>query len=230
MSLISVCIPAYEMHGEGSKFLKRSFDVLKEQTFKDFEVVVSDNSEDDAIKNLCREYENILNINFVRNPKKGMAQNTNEAIKIAQGEIIKILFLDDYLANENSLKEIVDNFKGEWLVTGCEHDSGDGYREKIHLPIFSKKIFFGINTIGSPSVLAIKNTKPISFDKKMTWLLDCDYYARLYKKYGNPTILNTVNVIIGTGEHQTTHHLKRIHRIAENIYLIKKIIKNTIKL
>ena len=70
MSLISVCIPAYEMHGEGSKFLKRSFDVLKEQTFKDFEVVVSDNSEDDAIKNLCREYENILNINFVRNPKK----------------------------------------------------------------------------------------------------------------------------------------------------------------
>ncbi len=36
--LISICIPTYEMHGMGAAFLKQSFDMLKIQTFKDFDM------------------------------------------------------------------------------------------------------------------------------------------------------------------------------------------------
>src|SRR3990167_7102617 len=120
--LISICIPTYEMHGGALKMLTRSFDMLKKQTFKDFEVVVSDNSEDDVVKNLCASPEyKMLNINYFKNPRKGLAQNSNEAIKNAKGEIIKILYMDDYLANENSLQKILDNFTDHWLITACEH-------------------------------------------------------------------------------------------------------------
>ena len=41
---ISVCIPTYEMRGFGAAFLKQCLDILKKQTFKDFDVVISDYS------------------------------------------------------------------------------------------------------------------------------------------------------------------------------------------
>ncbi|MES3032189.1 MAG: glycosyltransferase [Patescibacteria group bacterium] len=219
---LSICIPTYEMRGEALRVLTRSFDMLKKQTFKDFEVVISDNSEDSIVKNLCESPEyGSLHINYLRNPRKGMAPNTNEAIKHAKGEIIKILYMDDFLANENSLKEIAENFKGQWLVTGCEHYDGSR-RYNLHYPKYNKKIYRGKNTIGSPSVLSIRNDHPLLFDENMTWLLDCDYYKRMHDMYGEPEILNGVNVVIGTGKHQITNILSSWAKKKERYYMAKK--------
>ena len=173
---ISVCIPSYEMHGEAKRMLTRSFDMLKKQTFKDFEVVVSDNSEDDVVRNICAssEYQS-LNINYFKNPRKGISPNTNEAIKKATGKLIKTLYMDDFLSDENSLQDIMDSFKGNWLVTGCGHNTGDGKIKNIHFPTYNKKVYLGKNTIGNPSILTIKNEDLMLFDENLSWLLDCDY-------------------------------------------------------
>lgn len=221
--MISICIPTYEMRGKGAEMLRYNLDMIKKQTFKDFEVVISDNSKDDKIKDLCTKDPNYssLPIKYIRNPRIGMAQNTNEAIRNASGEIIKILYMDDYLSTENSLQQIKDNFKGHWMVSGCKHDDG----EKIynnHFPKYNSNLYLGKNTIGSPSVLSIKNKDLIFFDENMSWLLDCDYYKRLYDKYGEPTILNELNVVIGTGKHQVTSILPIITKIKEAYYMAKK--------
>jgi glycosyltransferase involved in cell wall biosynthesis len=221
--MISVCIPTYEMGGVGKEKLKRSLDALKTQTYKDFEVVISDNSDDDEIKNLCVDNPDYasLSIRYFKNPRKGLAQNTNEAIKHATGIIIKILYMDDYLVNEQALERIKDNFTGHWLVTGCEHDDGTK-RFHPYYPKYSKEIMLGKNTIGSPSVLAIKNDHPLLFDESMTWVLDCDYYQRMYDKYGEPVILNEINVIIGVGKHQMTNILTGTYKLKEHLKLIRK--------
>ncbi|MEK9181594.1 MAG: glycosyltransferase family 2 protein [Patescibacteria group bacterium] len=224
---LSVCIPTYEMHGEAQRLLTRSFDILKKQTFKNFEVIISDNSENDVVKNLCENIEyGSLDIKYFKNPQKGISINTNAAIKKASGEFIKILYMDDYLADQNSLQDIVDNFKGHWLVTGCGHDNGNGEITHTHLPIYNKKIYLGKNTIGAPSVLTIKNENPLMLDENLTWLLDCDYYKRLYDKYGEPDVLNKVNVIIGLEKHQTTNYLNYKIRWNEKWLMIKKHGKN----
>src|SRR3989338_9998299 len=220
---ISVCIPTYEMHGKGSILLKRNFNMLLGQTFKNFEVIVTDNSPDDIIKNLCKDPNyKALNVKYIRNPKRGISPNTNEAIKQSTGELIKILYMDDYLTNKNSLQDIVDSFKGYWLVTGCGHDTGNGKIRDMHLPTWNKKLYLGKNTIGSPSVLTIKNENPPLFDENLTWTLDCDYYQRLYDQHGEPTILNKINVIIGKGKHQTTNHLNYLIKKNEYKYMRKK--------
>jgi hypothetical protein len=38
--------------GKGKDFLEKNLTILKEQTFEDFEVVISDHSTDDTIKDL----------------------------------------------------------------------------------------------------------------------------------------------------------------------------------
>ncbi|MBU0924027.1 glycosyltransferase family 2 protein, partial [bacterium] len=81
-------------------FFKRCLDSLWNQSFQDFEIVVTDNSEDDTIKTICEWYR--TGIKYFKNPRKGMAQNTNEAIQKSKGELIKILYMDDYMAHDDA--------------------------------------------------------------------------------------------------------------------------------
>lgn len=217
---ISVCIPCYEMR-DGLEFLKRSFEMLEKQSFKDFEVVISDDSINDAVEVFVKNYKT-LPIRYIKNMNgRGMAENTNCSLLYAEGSLLKILYQDDFLAHEDSLKNIVENFPedAQWLVTGCAHKPGT----HTHLPTWDDEIYKGKNTIGSPSVLTVRNHPKLElFENKLSWVLDCDYYYRLYKKYGLPIILNDINVVIGVGEHQTTHLMGEERKEAEIKHLIKK--------
>lgn len=219
MAKITVAIPTSEMK-DGKYFFRRCLDSLWNQTFQDFEIVVTDNSDDDTILNICEWYR--TGIKYFRNPRKGMAQNTNEAIKRSEGKLIKILYMDDYLAHDEALERIAGHFKrGQWLVTSCQHDDGlEVY--KTHHPYYSQDINTGNNSIGSPSVLTIRNKNPLLFDEKMTWLLDCDYYKRMYDLYGEPTILKDINVIIGLHDGQATHTMGDERKLQEYEYITKK--------
>ncbi len=226
--LISVCIPAYEMHGLGHIFLKQSFDILVRQTFKDFDVIISDYSKTDVIKNVCDEYKNKLDIKYFKNenPVIGMSLNVNNVINHATGKLVKILFLDDLLYNEKSLEIIANNFdlkKDKWLVTACEHTEDGKTFYRTHYPKNNKDINLGKNTIGSPSVLTIINSDILQFDTNLRWFMDCDYYKRLYDKFGDAKIINEIATVIRTGEHQATSNeiTKEIEK-KERAYMYKK--------
>jgi glycosyltransferase involved in cell wall biosynthesis len=194
MKYISICIPTYEMHGKGPGFLRESFERLVTQTFKDFDVVISDNSITDVIKVVCDEYADKLDIKYHQNadPKKGMSSNTNNAIRMATGKIVKMVAQNFDLENDHG------------LVTGCTHTYDGREYFNPHLARYNDRIHVGKNTIGSPSVLAIKNDDPLYFDTELKWLMDCDYYKRMHDAYGEPKIVNEIGVVIRTGDHQVT--------------------------
>lgn len=175
----------------GAEFLWRSINMLTKQTFQDFEIIVTQDGK--------------------------MAENTNSGIKKARGELIKILYLDDMLAHENALQDIVDNFEGEWMITAVNTNVS---------PYWTDDITTGNNKLGSPSALTIRNNNPLLFDETLSWLLDCDYYKRMYEKYGPPKILNGVNVILGIGDHQMTHLLTDEEKLSEYKYMDKKYEKH----
>jgi len=204
---------------KGDEMLERNLDMLEKQIFRDFDVVITDNSAEDKLEELCKKYKS-LDIKYFRNSRKGISANTNEAIRRSTGELIKILYQDDYLVSEYSLKEIADTFKGHWLVTACEHDSG-GNKYNAHYPMYSEDIHFGNNTIGSPSVLTIKNDKPMLFDENLGWLLDCEYYKRMYDKYGEPAILDSINVCIGIHEGQVSNLIDETYK-RKDLEIVKK--------
>jgi glycosyltransferase involved in cell wall biosynthesis len=216
---MSVAVPTHSMQ-DGKYFFKRLLDSLWNQTFQDFEIVICDNSDNDVIEEICDWYR--TGIQYYRNPRKGMAQNTNEAIRFSKGEIIKILYMDDYLAHDEALEKIVKHFRGQWLVSGCTHTINGEDFFNAHIPHYCSEICTGKNTIGSPSVLTIKNDHPLFFDEEMTWVLDCDYYKRMYDIYGEPTILKDINVVMGIHEGQATNTMGDKRKLQEQEYLIKK--------
>lgn len=210
--LISVCIPTYEMKGLGASFLRQSFDVLARQTFKDFEVVISDHSQDDTIRNLCDEYADRLDIKYHRNTERrgSSSANLNNAIAQARGTLIKILFQDDFLFKDTALEEIVRFFdikSDHWLITACEQTTDGVHFYRPFYPVYRDDIHISHNTISSPSVLTIKNEQPLLFDENLIHRMDTDYYKRLFDRFGPPKILNEINVVNRAGPHQVTHTL-----------------------
>lgn len=226
-------MPAYEMGGLGHIYLKQSLDTLATQTFKDFEVILSDYSEDALIKNLCKKYQDKLDLKYFKNTDRpiGMSSNTNNAIRHASGKLLKILFQDDFLFDENALQITVDNFdleKDTWLVTACEHTKDGQTFYRTHFPRYNNQVYLGKNTVGSPSILTIKNDRPFLFDIHLKWLVDCDYYRRLHDAFGPPKVVNEVTVAIRVGEHQITNtEANTALRQSEHDYMLKKYPKLT---
>lgn len=204
--MISIAIPTHDMANK-EFFLRRSLNAIKQQTYKDIEVVITDNSDDRKLEEVAKEFD--LNIKYFKNEgqAKTMAVNTNTAMLKSTGELIKVLYLDDYLAHDRALEDIVHNFQGEWLVSACNHSDGTMPPFNNHYPGWSENLKSGENLIGSPSVMTVKRDSKLLFDENMTWLLDCDYYVRMNEKYGSPTYLMSINVTIGVGEHQMTNIL-----------------------
>lgn len=177
----------------GAFFLWRAINSIMNQTFKDYEIIIT---------------------------KEGkMAENTNAGIKKAKGELIKILYMDDWFAHPNALKDIVmimeDLPKSQWLVTGTSTNNNPEWTEDIET---------GNNKLGSPSALTFRNnTKfPMLFDEELSWLLDCDLYKRMKKEYGKPTIWNTLNVNIGIHAGQMTNLMSDDYKLSEHKYVAEK--------
>jgi len=230
MSYLSICIPAYEMKSNGSIFLEHSLKILTNQTFKDFEIVVSDHSYNDEIQKTCESFKSVLNIKYLKNLNNvgSSSANINNCILNSNGELIKVLFQDDFLYDNNSLFNTVNNFdlkKDKWLVSRCEH-SNDGFTfYRDFKPIYNEDIHLGINTISSPSVLTILNKNPFLFDENLIWLMDCEYYKRCFEKFGEPKILDIITVVNRTGSHQVSNTLVNANLMNKELNYVKNKFK-----
>ena len=211
---VSICIPCYEMHGKGGEFLSFNLSKILIQTYKDYEVIVSDHSISDLVKDVCDLYISLgMDIKYLRNElnRGNSSSNINNAISHSSGEIIKILFQDDFFFHPRSIEHIVKIFKvnnPRWIVTACCHSLDGQNFERDYYPKYTEDIMEGNNLISSPSVLSfLKSDNPILFDEKLVWLMDCDIYKRLYLKHGDPFYLNVINVVNRTWEGQFNNHI-----------------------
>lgn len=222
MVKISLVVPIYEMDN-AQELLERNLKSINIQGFDDYEIVISDDSDNDQLQVWLSKFD--LPIRYFKNKNHSMANNTNNALDHATGELVKILFQDDYFYDSRSLENIIKYFtpNTRWLVTGCTHTMDGSNFFNDHRPYYSESE----NTIGSPSVLTFKNQKTIRFDPNFSWVLDLDLYRQFYRKYGKPKIYDAVNVVIGIGTHQTTSKLSDTRKNYEHQLLKLKYEQST---
>ena len=198
---MSIAIPTYEVKGRGVEFLNDLFRTIEIQTFKDFEVVVSDHSKDDKLVDVVDEFQYKFDITYVKNKNdlgNGPA-NTNNAIRNCSGDIIKVMFQDDFFYDDEALQKIHDSFddKHDWLVCGSNHTQDDGHTFYWNLyPRWNDSIIQGVNSISSPSVMAAKKKvfDQIKFDESLVMMMDCEIYYHIKKEFGEPIYLHDILV------------------------------------
>lgn len=104
--LVSICIPTYN----GIAFLSEALDSVRSQTYKNFEVVVSDDMSTDGSWELLERFRESVNfpVYLYKHTPSGIGANWNNTIKKAKGKYIKFLFQDDIL--EDTCVEKMVNF------------------------------------------------------------------------------------------------------------------------
>jgi glycosyltransferase involved in cell wall biosynthesis len=196
MPKISVAIPTYINNQEQLSFLKESFDRIHNQTFKDYEVVISDNSNNELVEQLCEQYQDKFFITYKKDLENvGMSANSNTVMDLCEGEYIKILHCDDFLFFNKALEIIVnslDSSDNYWLVNGFNHtyDAVNFFDSRV--PKYPDHLLIGNNLLGCPTNVTIRNQNIEYFDTKVETSMDHEWYHRLRMKHGMPLIIEDV--------------------------------------
>jgi len=90
---VSIGLPVYN----GERFLAESLESLLAQTYRDFELIISDNASNDRTEEICRAYAaRDPRIRYYREESNhGMAWNFNRVFALARGEFFKWAAYDD---------------------------------------------------------------------------------------------------------------------------------------
>ncbi len=231
---ISICIPAYK----NLLFLERLLNSIAIQKFKDFEVVITDDSPDDELQQFISNYTSNFTISYHKNVEAlGTPENWNAAIKHAKGMWIKLMHDDDWFSDENSLavfaKQAQDN-TASFIFSAYENIYLDEKKSEI---VFAKPFSFGFwhlkkniasllskNIIGPPSVIMHLNNGKVFYDKQLKWLVDIDFY---YHSISSQQIVFIQQPLIkvGLSNEQVTRSCFRIAEveIPEYFYFMNKI-------
>lgn len=113
--LISICIPHYNR----AKYLLKVLDSIKEQTYPNIEVIISDDCSTDDSLTLIKEYikkseETGCKVifNYLRQPKNlGYDANLRASLAGGSGDYLFILGNDDGLSSKNAIKKLVEYIK-----------------------------------------------------------------------------------------------------------------------
>jgi glycosyltransferase involved in cell wall biosynthesis len=92
---VSIGLPVYN----GENYLKEAIDSILSQTYKDFELIISDNASTDTTTAICRTYaDQDSRIRYYRSEKNmGAAWNFNRVFHLARGEYFQWACHDDIL-------------------------------------------------------------------------------------------------------------------------------------
>jgi glycosyltransferase involved in cell wall biosynthesis len=198
---ISIVIPVYEMKGSGIKYLKELLETIFSQNYKNYEIVISDDSKNDVMDQYIKSlhFNKIKIIKYCKNPGiAGISSNLNNAIKHASGQIIKVMFQDDLFASNNALLELNRAYctspNKVWAVEHSFLLSGDTRKDSL-TPKFNPYMLLGINTFSSPSTLSFRKSSLCKFNESLFMLMDVEIYVRLSILYGAPIIIKNKNVI-----------------------------------
>ena len=211
--LFSICIPAYKR----PENIDRLLSSILIQTFNDYEVIITDDSGDDSLKDVLEKYSN-LPIKYFRNEKPlGTPANWNYSISLAKGEWIKIMHDDDWFADERSLAFFAEATSKNKKFISCRYfnvfltgkkempDFPEGSKSRIlHQPM----LLLARNVIGPPSVTLIHNSIKEQYDTFMKWRVDIDFYIRVLSGEKEFDLIDKPLVNVGIGEDQVTNFCK----------------------
>jgi len=128
---ISIGIPVYN----GEKFIRKCIESVLQQTYKNFELIISDNASTDSTSKICEEYLRKDNrITFVRqNKNMGQNWNFNFLLEKANGEYfvwvaVDTIILPEFIEKNIAVLESQDKAVGCISKIKIEHTYVDKFK------------------------------------------------------------------------------------------------------
>ncbi len=228
---MSVCIPAYRR----THYLKRLLQSLAQQTFRDFEVILSDDSNDAAVQQLAAGYKRQFPLLYIANETPfGTPANWNVAIGKASGEWIKLMHDDDWFATPDALQHFADATRhGQQLIFSAYTNVFEekNSSQTVRLPSFFAKrigqnpsLLMAKNVIGPPSVTLVHRSVAETYDERMKWRVDTDFYERILRQQKEYQYIDRPLIKVGISASQVTQSCLYLPEVElpEGLMLLQK--------
>lgn len=183
---ISICIANYNY----GRYLKDLLPVLLRQTFKNFEIVITDNCSTDDSNTVVKSFKD-KRIRLFKNEKNlGMVGNWNRALSKARGRVVWMLNSDDSVESDEFLEDMIGAMKKHSAQMACcasvfeYSDLGTSRRNVIftktrELIDFHDAFYMQfINRSGPVAGQYLFEKKPITYDENMKCIADLDIFFR----------------------------------------------------
>jgi len=142
-------MPTINVTDELELFLKS----LKEQTYKDFELIAVDQNNDDRAYKILEKYEDDFEIKYMKSDRKGLSLNRNRGLLVMDGEITGFPD-DDCEYQPDTLEKVVKFFKEneDKRIYSCRtlergKDYGTGVMEKKDMEITKDNVDTTVKSI-----------------------------------------------------------------------------------
>ncbi len=239
LPLVSICIPTYN----STNYFKCLLDSIFEQTYTNYEIIITDDSNNNFVLKTVEEYEKKgKKIIYRKNLKQlGTPSNWNECLQYANGELIKFMHHDDWFNSSTALEIFVGEFIKDrklnfvFCTSKILNVKTDTFTFNLPNNDFISTIqqkpeeCFLNNLIGSPSAVMFK--KPtILFDTKIKYLVDVDFYIRLLN-LNNSFIFIKNDLIVNTSNQETQVTAESLDiktQVGEYVYMSNKLFKGKI--
>lgn len=236
---VSVCIPAYNQ----VEFLQKTLESILIQTYQDYEVIVTDDSPDDRVQRLVEQFDFKGKLRYIKNIRSlGSPENWNEAVRQSKGEYIKIMHHDEWFNYNDSLNEFVSllnsNPEADFAFSAATgFDISKNYKwyhsatneQLTKLKQDPRCLFFG-NFIGPPSATIYRKRANCSYDSRLKWIVDFDFYIRILL-HNNKFVFSSRDLItsISGAVHNVTNECinNKCIELREYLYLYEKITDET---
>ena len=209
----AICIPSYK----NVITLQRLLDSVFKQTYRDFAVVITDDTDTNEVKMLVESYHSPKLLYKKNERQLGPTANCNEAIRYAQSlnpDYIKVMHHDDFFTFEYSLEYLVDLLEkdknAQIVFSGTIQVERDySYERSISLEEAKElekdyQYLYIANVIGGPSAVLVRNTG-FYMDENLKWLVDLEWYMRIMQVNGSFAYTCAPLISTGIGAGQLTN-------------------------
>lgn len=198
MIKFSIVIPAYN----NLELLKSALESVFIQNYDNYEIIIVDDSQGNEIDNYIEQL-GVARIRYYHNsPSKGAVLNWNYGLSLSTGNAIIVLHHDEAFINNDYLKRIsqllnvydaIVSNKKVLTPSGVKRDHVYTWYKRLAItfayPIFS------LNVIGPCACICCKKEICTTFDDRMHWLVDVDWYFRLLKKAKKTKYLKSLEIL-----------------------------------
>ncbi|PAV01974.1 hypothetical protein CBG25_13655 [Arsenophonus sp. ENCA] len=209
---ISVIIPCYN----ASKTISRAINSVLQQFYPIFEIIcIDDNSKDNTVEILEKEFDNII---LIKNKKNvGAAKSRNIGMNKAKGDFIAFLDSDDIWYSNKIEIQIQYIIKFNLVFIGSTFSINE--IKQLNNSEYSYKLLFlyklALSNKLSTSSVIIKNIN-IKFDERMRYAEDYDLWLRITKFYPNDAGF-IIQPLVSLGKHNysisgLSSHLLKMER------------------
>ena len=231
--LVSICIPAYKKPA----YVVRCIESVLKQTYKQVEIVISDDSPNQDIKLAIESYNSSISIKYYHNqPALKSPINWNNALNKAKGSFYMLMHQDDWFETETAIETYLKAFEINPQVdfVFCRNTAIQPDGQVLRLQAIPSLLanmqkhpnhLVSANVIGPPSNTMLRSNVSVRYDEAYIWLVDVDYYVQLLEAGHGYKYLDAHLVSIGLHEDQTTVFCRNNEDviIKENIWFATKI-------